>query len=130
MQRKSIFLNFSRLMKCKLPLLLIESLLLFHSYADKNVHPLDEPASAESEASWPKPYSFFFFSFDHLLNAFFTHSQCDPPLMVHDLLAEVRDGQVLMALLEQLSGCKLVRIVPKCGISLMPVCKVSETVKR
>lgn len=77
-----------------------------------------------------KALFFFFSSFDHLLNAFFTHSQCDPPLMVHDLLAEVRDGQVLMALLEQLSGCKLVRIVPKCGISLMPVCKVSETVKR
>lgn len=73
-------------------------------------------------------FSFFFLSFDHLLNAFFTHSQCDPPLMVRDLLAEVRDGQVLMALLEQLSGCKLVRIVFKCGISLMPVYKVSGTV--
>lgn len=44
-------------------------------------------------------------------------SQCDPPLVVHDLLAEVQDGRVLMALLEQLSGCKLVRMMPKYGIN-------------
>lgn len=43
-------------------------------------------------------------------------SQCDPPLVVRDLLAEVQDGRVLMALLEQLSGCKLVRFMPRYGI--------------
>lgn len=36
-------------------------------------------------------------------------SQCDPPLEVHDLFQDVQDGHVLMALLEELSGCKLVR---------------------
>lgn len=37
------------------------------------------------------------------------HFQSDPPVAVHDLLADIQDGRVLMALLEQLSGCKLVR---------------------
>lgn len=52
------------LIKWKPPLLFIEMLLLLHSYADQNVHPLDEPASAESEAhvsvlSWPKSSPLF-----------------------------------------------------------------------
>ncbi|XP_060789680.1 calmin isoform X2 [Neoarius graeffei] len=33
--------------------------------------------------------------------------KCNPPLMVHDLFCDIRDGRVLMALLEELSGCRL-----------------------
>lgn len=33
--------------------------------------------------------------------------KCDPPIKVHDLFQDVQDGHVLMALLEELSGCKL-----------------------
>lgn len=83
-------------------------LLLLYSCAGENLHPVDEPASAESEASpvsgspWPKS--------SPLVHPVFV-PQCDPPLVVHDLLAEVQDGRALMALLEQLSGCKLVRVI-------------------
>lgn len=34
--------------------------------------------------------------------------QSEPPVAVHDLFTDIQDGRVLMALLEQLSGCKLV----------------------
>ncbi|KAG7261597.1 hypothetical protein CRUP_010013 [Coryphaenoides rupestris] len=34
--------------------------------------------------------------------------RCDPPVEVQDLFVDVQDGRVLMALLEELSGCKLV----------------------
>lgn len=43
--------NYSKRIKLKHPQLLIESLLLLYSFADENIHPLDEPATAESEAS-------------------------------------------------------------------------------
>ncbi|KAF5894802.1 calmin isoform X1, partial [Clarias magur] len=33
--------------------------------------------------------------------------KCNPPMMVHDLFRDIRDGRVLMALLEELSGCRL-----------------------
>ncbi|XP_034713552.1 interaptin [Etheostoma cragini] len=33
--------------------------------------------------------------------------KCDPPIEVHDLFQDIQDGHVLMALLEELSGCKL-----------------------
>ncbi|KAJ3612771.1 hypothetical protein NHX12_019029 [Muraenolepis orangiensis] len=33
--------------------------------------------------------------------------QCDPPTEVQDLFRDIQDGRVLMALLEELSGCKL-----------------------
>ncbi|KAK3563509.1 hypothetical protein QTP86_030371 [Hemibagrus guttatus] len=33
--------------------------------------------------------------------------KCNPPLMVNDLFRDIRDGRVLMALLEELSGCRL-----------------------
>ncbi|XP_034015714.1 calmin [Thalassophryne amazonica] len=33
--------------------------------------------------------------------------KCDPPLKVDDLFQDVQDGRVLMALLEELSGCRL-----------------------
>lgn len=33
--------------------------------------------------------------------------KCDPPIEVHDLFQDIRDGRILMALLEELSGCKL-----------------------
>ncbi|KAB5562606.1 hypothetical protein PHYPO_G00019820 [Pangasianodon hypophthalmus] len=33
--------------------------------------------------------------------------KCNPPLMVNDLFHDIRDGRVLMALLEELSGCRL-----------------------
>lgn len=36
-------------------------------------------------------------------------SQSDPPVAVHDLFTDIQDGRILMALLEELSGCKLVR---------------------
>lgn len=36
--------------------------------------------------------------------------QCDPPIEVHDLFRDIQDGHILMALLEELSGCKLVRL--------------------
>ena len=38
------------------------------------------------------------------------HLQRDPPLEVHDLFTDVQDGRMLLALLEELSGCKLVRV--------------------
>uniref|UniRef100_A0A671VFP9 Calmin n=1 Tax=Sparus aurata TaxID=8175 RepID=A0A671VFP9_SPAAU len=31
----------------------------------------------------------------------------DPPVAVHDLFTDIQDGRILMALLEELSGCKL-----------------------
>uniref|UniRef100_A0A8P4GD73 Calponin-homology (CH) domain-containing protein n=1 Tax=Dicentrarchus labrax TaxID=13489 RepID=A0A8P4GD73_DICLA len=34
----------------------------------------------------------------------------DPPVEVHDLFTDIQDGRILMALLEELSGCKLVRV--------------------
>uniref|UniRef100_A0A3P8WPT6 Calmin n=1 Tax=Cynoglossus semilaevis TaxID=244447 RepID=A0A3P8WPT6_CYNSE len=33
--------------------------------------------------------------------------KCDPPIKVHDLFKDIQDGHILMALLEELSGCKL-----------------------
>ncbi|KAM4625929.1 uncharacterized protein clmna [Polymixia lowei] len=33
--------------------------------------------------------------------------KCDPPVEVHDLFRDIQDGRILMALLEELSGCKL-----------------------
>ncbi|XP_030626744.1 calmin [Chanos chanos] len=32
---------------------------------------------------------------------------CDPPVKVHDLFKDIQDGKILMALLEKLSGCKM-----------------------
>uniref|UniRef100_A0A3Q3N9C4 Calponin-homology (CH) domain-containing protein n=1 Tax=Labrus bergylta TaxID=56723 RepID=A0A3Q3N9C4_9LABR len=37
--------------------------------------------------------------------------RCDPPVEVHDLFTDIQDGRILMALLEELSGCKLVRVM-------------------
>lgn len=36
--------------------------------------------------------------------------QSDPPVTVNDLFADIQDGRILMTLLEELSGCKLVRV--------------------
>lgn len=33
--------------------------------------------------------------------------KCDPPIEIHDLFQDIQDGRILMALLEELSGCKL-----------------------
>ncbi|XP_070777089.1 calmin [Enoplosus armatus] len=33
--------------------------------------------------------------------------KCDPPIKVNDLFRDIQDGHILMALLEELSGCKL-----------------------
>ncbi|KAL6485876.1 hypothetical protein MHYP_G00052680 [Metynnis hypsauchen] len=33
--------------------------------------------------------------------------RCDPPLQVDDLFTDVQDGKILMALIEELSGCKM-----------------------
>lgn len=38
------------------------------------------------------------------------HFQSDPPVAVRDLFTDIQDGRILMALLEELSGCKLVRV--------------------
>ncbi|KAK5619878.1 hypothetical protein CRENBAI_005680 [Crenichthys baileyi] len=35
----------------------------------------------------------------------------DPPLKVSDLFTDIQDGRMLMALLEELSGCKLVKLL-------------------
>ncbi|KAG7510495.1 calmin isoform X1 [Solea senegalensis] len=35
--------------------------------------------------------------------------KCDPPIEVHDLFHDIQDGRILMALLEELSGCKLLQ---------------------
>ncbi|XP_010777469.1 calmin-like, partial [Notothenia coriiceps] len=32
---------------------------------------------------------------------------CDPPIEVNDLFRDIQDGHILMALLEEISGCKL-----------------------
>lgn len=37
--------------------------------------------------------------------------QCSPRMEVRDLFRDIQDGKILMALLEELSGCKLVRII-------------------
>lgn len=41
--------------------------------------------------------------------------QSDPPVTVQDLFTDIQDGRALMVLLEELSGCKLVRVVPIVG---------------
>ncbi|XP_028849844.1 calmin isoform X2 [Denticeps clupeoides] len=33
--------------------------------------------------------------------------KCNPPMQVHDLFRDIQDGRILMALLDELSGCKL-----------------------
>lgn len=49
-------------------------------------------------------------SLDTELHVFFA-VQCNPRLEVRDLFRDIQDGKLLMALLEELSGCKLVRII-------------------
>ncbi|KAM4522750.1 uncharacterized protein clmnb [Odontesthes bonariensis] len=44
-------------------------------------------------------------TFTRWMNAFLQRH--DPPLEVHDLFTDIQDGKILMALLEELSGCKL-----------------------
>nr|XP_043905859.1 F-actin-monooxygenase MICAL3 [Solea senegalensis]XP_043905860.1 F-actin-monooxygenase MICAL3 [Solea senegalensis] len=44
-------------------------------------------------------------TFTRWMNVFL--QRCDPPLEVHDLFTDIQDGRILMALLEELSGCKL-----------------------
>ncbi|XP_047193921.1 uncharacterized protein clmnb [Hippoglossus stenolepis] len=44
-------------------------------------------------------------TFTRWMNGFL--HRCDPPLEVHDLFADIQDGRILMALLEELTGCKL-----------------------
>ncbi|CAG5928310.1 unnamed protein product [Menidia menidia] len=47
-------------------------------------------------------------TFTRWMNVFL--QKLDPPLEVHDLFTDIQDGKILMALLEELSGCKLVRL--------------------
>uniref|UniRef100_A0A3Q3LQL3 Calponin-homology (CH) domain-containing protein n=1 Tax=Mastacembelus armatus TaxID=205130 RepID=A0A3Q3LQL3_9TELE len=47
-------------------------------------------------------------TFTRWMNVFL--QRCDPPVEVSDLYTDIQDGRILMALLEELSGCKLVRI--------------------
>nr|XP_046229500.1 calmin [Scatophagus argus] len=44
-------------------------------------------------------------TFTRWMNVFLQRS--DPPVAVRDLFTDIQDGRILMALLEQLSGCKL-----------------------
>ncbi|KAK2856519.1 hypothetical protein Q5P01_005254 [Channa striata] len=44
-------------------------------------------------------------TFTRWMNVFL--QRCDPPVEVHDLFTDIQDGRILMALLEELSGCKL-----------------------
>lgn len=44
------------------------------------------------------------------LHVFFA-VQCNPRMEVRDLFRDIQDGKILMALLEELSGCKLVGII-------------------
>nr|XP_019947100.1 PREDICTED: calmin [Paralichthys olivaceus] len=44
-------------------------------------------------------------TFTRWMNVFL--QRCDPPLEVQDLFADIQDGRILMALLEELTGCKL-----------------------
>ncbi|CAK6963179.1 uncharacterized protein clmnb [Scomber scombrus] len=44
-------------------------------------------------------------TFTRWMNMFL--QRCDPPVEVHDLFSDIQDGRILMALLEELSGCKL-----------------------
>uniref|UniRef100_A0A3P8U4B3 Calponin-homology (CH) domain-containing protein n=1 Tax=Amphiprion percula TaxID=161767 RepID=A0A3P8U4B3_AMPPE len=37
--------------------------------------------------------------------------KCDPPIEIHDLFQDIQDGRILMALLEELSGCKLLMLL-------------------
>ncbi|XP_037551061.1 calmin [Nematolebias whitei] len=39
--------------------------------------------------------------------------KCDPPLQVQDLFQDIQDGHILMALLEELSGCRLLHSFKK-----------------
>lgn len=51
-------------------------------------------------------------AFPHLhspIRIMYCSFQCNPPVQVHDLFTDIQDGRILMALLEELSGCKLVR---------------------
>lgn len=95
-------------------MLFTKSVFLSYSCADKNLHPVDEPVSAESEAP-----CLFLSSVNYecnLLIAFPIRSlQSDPPATVRDLFTDIQDGRALMVLLEELSGCKLVRVVPNVG---------------
>ncbi|XP_026174781.1 uncharacterized protein clmnb [Mastacembelus armatus] len=44
-------------------------------------------------------------TFTRWMNVFL--QRCDPPVEVSDLYTDIQDGRILMALLEELSGCKL-----------------------
>ncbi|XP_059212510.1 dystrophin [Centropristis striata] len=44
-------------------------------------------------------------TFTRWMNMFL--QRCDPPVEVHDLFTDIQDGRILMALLEELSGCQL-----------------------
>uniref|UniRef100_A0A3P8WWJ2 Calponin-homology (CH) domain-containing protein n=1 Tax=Cynoglossus semilaevis TaxID=244447 RepID=A0A3P8WWJ2_CYNSE len=44
-------------------------------------------------------------TFTRWMNVFL--QRCHPPLKVQDLFVDIQDGRILMALLEELTGCKL-----------------------
>lgn len=48
--------------------------------------------------------------------------QCNPRMEVRDLFRDIQDGKILMALLEELSGCKLVRIIIRFSESFYFIC--------
>ncbi|KAG7244274.1 hypothetical protein INR49_004412 [Caranx melampygus] len=48
-------------------------------------------------------------TFTRWMNAYL--QRCNPPVEMHDLFTDIQDGRILMALLEELSGCKLVKLL-------------------
>ncbi|KAM8726242.1 uncharacterized protein clmnb isoform 2-T2 [Acanthopagrus schlegelii] len=61
--------------------------------SDQHEQPQDERKAAQTR------------TFTRWMNVFLQRS--DPPVAVHDLFTDIQDGRILMALLEELSGCKL-----------------------
>uniref|UniRef100_UPI003AADDB7A uncharacterized protein clmnb isoform X3 n=1 Tax=Centroberyx gerrardi TaxID=166262 RepID=UPI003AADDB7A len=63
---------------------------------------------SEQEALWPQGEreAAQKRTFTRWMNVFL--QRCEPPVEMHDLFTDIQDGRVLMALLEELSGCKLV----------------------
>ncbi|KAK0149787.1 Calmin [Merluccius polli] len=82
------------------------------SSAEEDLHPVDEPpfgkvysglncvnCTSSSRRGTPSQVRE---AWDYT-----AHPGCDPPTEVQDLFRDIQDGRVLMALLEELSGCKL-----------------------
>ncbi|XP_077443481.1 uncharacterized protein clmnb [Stigmatopora argus] len=52
--------------------------------------------------------------------------RCNPPLKVHDLFKDIQDGRILMALLEELTGCKLLYRLRSSTHRMLKVSNISK----